>query len=259
MEEGDEGQRRPSTVNPRRAIESIGAIVMKENEQKRIKAVSGQLIGELINLAGRQRMLSQRIVLHVLLASQGDDAALIVARDCLETFRRAHADLVDGNDRLPGVFSDALKALYFGPHKADERIRQFIADAGGAIDMLFSARDAERNSAATSVLVGQATPLLDLLQQITLAYQNEMHGIELAAARRNADLAEQLGHISMQANIVAINARISAGRAGPYGREFAVVTSLLSDIVKEMDGMIHTVLGARGMAHKERAASSRAS
>ena len=228
---------------------------MKENNRKRINVVSGQMIGELINLAGRQRMLSQRIVLHVLLASQGSDAALPVARDCLETFRRAHADLVDGNDRLPGAFSDALNTLYFGHHKADERIRQFIDDARGVIEMCSSARTAERSDAATNALVGQATPLLELLQQITLAYQNEMNGIELAAARRNAELAEQLGHISMQANIVAINARISAGRAGPYGREFSVVTSLLSDIVKEMDRMIHTVLGARGMTQSETAAS----
>lgn len=224
---------------------------MKEQAEKKQDVVSGQIIGELINVAGRQRMLSQRIVLHVLLACEGDQSALAIARESLAIFTGAHADLVSGNARLPGAFSDALRSLYFGTHQADERIRRFIDEAAAAIEVIASANAARPSSARTDrgaidALVAQATPLLELLQQITLAYQNEMRGVEQAASKRNAELAERLGHISMQANIVAINARISAGRAGPYGREFAVVTSLLAEIVKEMDGMIQSVLGARG-------------
>ncbi|MGN6233230.1 MAG: type IV pili methyl-accepting chemotaxis transducer N-terminal domain-containing protein [Trinickia sp.] len=206
--------------------------------------VSAETIGELINLAGRQRMLSQRIVLHVLLAAQGDTGASQVAKECLAMFAAAHADLVDGSDRLPGVFCDALSQLYFGSHRADERIRRFIGDATHAVSQT-SASEREAQAFADA-LVAQASPLLQLLQEITLAYQNEMRNVEHAASKRDAQLAEQLGRISMQANIVAINARISAGRAGPYGREFAVVTSLLSDIVKEMERMVHGVMTSRG-------------
>lgn len=207
-------------------------------------AASAETIGELINLAGRQRMLSQRIVLHVLLAAQGHAAAADIAKSSLSTFAATHVDLVEGNDRLPGVFCDALRQLYFGSHRADDRIRRFIDDAGRAASQLSSgASDAQ---AAADALVAQASPLLELLQSITLAYQNEMRNVERAASKRDEQLAEQLGRISMQANIVAINARISAGRAGPYGREFAVVTSLLSDIVKEMEHMIHGVMSTRG-------------
>ena len=214
------------------------------------KAVSGETIGELINLAGRQRMLSQRIVLHVLLATQGHHAANEVAKQCLSIFARTHADLVDGNDRLPGVFCEALRQLYFGSHRADERIRRFIDDAQRAIDSASAGSSAA--GAAADALVEQASPLLELLQTITLGYQNEMRNVERAASKCDEQLAEQLGRISMQANIVAINARISAGRAGPYGREFAVVTSLLSDIVKEMERMIHGVVSARSPAPRLR-------
>jgi hypothetical protein len=214
------------------------------------KAVSGETIGELINLAGRQRMLSQRIVLHVLLAAQGDDRAIDIARQCLSIFAASHAELVGGNDRLPGVFSEALRQLYFGSHRADERIRRFIGDAERAISLIPARLSGAQ--AAADALVTQASPLLELLQSITLGYQNEMRNVERAASARDAQLAEQLGRISMQANIVAINARISAGRAGPYGREFAVVTSLLSDIVKEMERMIHGVVAARGTAPRLR-------
>jgi hypothetical protein len=209
-------------------------------------AVSGEVIGELINLSGRQRMLSQRIVLHVLLASRGDRAALDVVKACLATFAAAHADLVSGNARLPGVFSDALKQLYFGTVRADDHIRQFIARTTDAIASLESG--AASAGEQVEALVMQATPLLERLQQITLAYQHEMHGIEAAAKKRQAEIAEQLGSISMQANLVALNARIAAARAGHYGREFAVITTVLADIIKEMDQLIHSVVDTRDTA-----------
>ncbi|WP_296227337.1 type IV pili methyl-accepting chemotaxis transducer N-terminal domain-containing protein [Ralstonia sp. UBA689] len=208
--------------------------------------ISVETIGELINLSGRQRMLSQRIVLQMLLAAKGEAAALEIARTCLATFAAAHADLVEGNARLPGAFSDDLRQLYFGKLRGDARVRDFIVLAKTAMDTL-TAGTAQRNP-SLDALVAQATPILDLLQTITQAYQQTMHVCEIALRKRQAEIAEHLSRISMQANIVAMNARVSAARAGPYGREFSVITTVLADIIQEMDQLIRHVVGSNDAA-----------
>ncbi|EEA01185.1 methyl-accepting chemotaxis protein [Burkholderia sp. H160] len=230
------------------------------NKRELTDAVSGEIVGELINLAGRQRMLSQRIVLHVLLSVRGEAAALAVARTCLATFAQAHAQLIDGNDHLPGAFSEALRGLYFGSQRADERIRGFMKVAADAIEAL------ERNSepvcihrdAAIGRLTAEASPLLDLLQAITQAYQDEMQSVEEAARRRQMGVVHKLSAISMRANIVALNARVAAARAGQFGREFAVITAELAHVIGEMDGLVQSVVGAgRGVDGSERAVALR--
>lgn len=240
----------------RRGLDMHGdqALLMM-NRREATDTVSGEVVGELINLAGRQRMLSQRIVLHVLLNLRGEAAALAVAKACLATFAQAHAQLVNGDDHLPGAFSDALRGLYFGPQQADQRIRGFMKLAADAIDALERrpSPDGAARDAAVGRLTSEASPLLDLLQTITQAYQDEMQSVEAAARRRQTAVVDELAAISLRANIVALNARVAAARAGQFGREFAVITAELAHVIGEMDGLVQSVVGTRGNPMEARA------
>jgi hypothetical protein len=219
--------------------------LLNTNMRESKPGIPAEIVGELINLAGRQRMLSQRVVLHALLGMRGDAAALVIARECLETFAASHARLVEGDGHFPGVFSPALRELYFGPRKADELIRAFVRLAARACACLERAPvDADGAcEAAIADLTAAATPLLELLQTLTQAYQDELRSVEAAAAKRQAGIVNELAAISMRANIVALNARVAAARAGQFGREFAVITAELTHVIGEMDTLVHGIVG----------------
>ncbi|MBW8834580.1 MAG: type IV pili methyl-accepting chemotaxis transducer N-terminal domain-containing protein, partial [Burkholderia sp.] len=114
--------------------------------------VSSEVLSSLINIAGRQRMLSQRIVFKAMLALRQSDGALAIARDTLRTFADSHAALVQGRDGLPGLFSPALREAFHGTgndkdkgngsgHVA-KKIADFIAVASAALDAI--GRDSAR-------------------------------------------------------------------------------------------------------------------
>jgi diguanylate cyclase (GGDEF)-like protein len=86
-----------------------------------------------VNVSGRQRMLSQRIVMladdyHVS-RSRETAARLEEAVDLME---RSHQGLMNGSPDLglPGHLSAASRAIYLDPpHRVDQRVRQHIAHA----------------------------------------------------------------------------------------------------------------------------------
>lgn len=201
--------------------------------------VPAEVLGTLINLAGRQRMLSQRIVLHVVLATQGWPDALTTAREALQQFEASHCRLVEGGDGLPGVFCDALRQAYFGPGAAQQRIRDFTAAARRAIE---GAGASGAGRAALDALVRATSPVLALLQGITQVYEEEARRRALVQKQQQRQLMERIEDIARQAHVVSFNAQIIAARAGTSGREFSVVAGVLSDITREMEHLVQAAL-----------------
>ncbi|ELX11052.1 putative methyl-accepting chemotaxis protein [Janthinobacterium sp. HH01] len=208
------------------------------------KPLTGEVFGALINLSGRRRFTSQRIVLYALLASQGHADGAATAQEALALFRGAHKSLLAEADGLPGVFCPELHDAYFGKPDGDRQIVAF-ADLG------------ERTLKAIAQGSSQAGELLAELVRITtptLAILNTITGIYEEQAKKNARLVRKqlrgvitdIDTINRQARMVAFNARIVAARAGSAGKEFSVVAGVLSNITGEIDEMVSAALAAAG-------------
>ena len=203
---------------------------------------SGQIYGALINLSGRRRFTSQRVVLYAVLAHQGRAGALELSRSALGTFCDAHTELVKGSSVSPGLFCEELKDVYFGSDDGEKVIQEFIALARRAHVAIEGG-----NPAAQTVLDGLiegATPLLAVLNKITQVYEDL--AVRHAATSRTqlSDVLSDIESIAKHARIVAFNAQVAASRAGSAGVEFAVVAGELSVVTTKIDELVRQAMRA---------------
>jgi hypothetical protein len=203
-------------------------------------ALSGEVFGALINLSGRRRFTSQRIVLYALLGASGREGAVDTARAALNLFRDAHTALVHGNEELPGVFSESLRAAYFGDLQGDQKIRNFIESAERTIEAIEA--KSPRVSVLLDELVDSATPLLAVANQLTQIYEEESKRHAIAVKRQLLGVMTDIQTISQHAHIVAFNAKIVAARSGSPGREFSVVAIELIAITRRIDELVKAVM-----------------
>jgi hypothetical protein len=185
-----------------------------------------QLHTRLVDMAGRQRMLSQRLVLMAVLAAQGDAASLQAGREALELFARSHQQLSRGGDGLPAPSAPALREAFFGADGADRPVLDFIelarrALGGGAAQ-------------AQAALIAQAGPMLQRLIALAALYEAQARQAAQRQQQRRAALIGSIQRIAGEARVISMNARVAAARAGHSGREFAVVAGRLLEISDEI-------------------------
>jgi hypothetical protein len=204
--------------------------------------LSGDVFGALINLSGRRRFTSQRVVLYAVLASMGHEGAINTARETLNQFRDAHLALVEGKGKLPGIFCGQLRDAYFGTLQGDRVIRDFIALADATLAAIVD--EARGAPALLDELVRSATPLLSVLNGLTLVYEEQSRRHAEAQRRQLHDMMGDIKTISRQARMVAFNAQIVAARAGPEGKEFAVVAGTMTTITAQIDDLVHAALNS---------------
>jgi hypothetical protein len=202
--------------------------------------LSGEVFGALINLSGRRRFTSQRLVLYAVLAAQGQPEAVATAREALALFRNAHHTLVNGSDTLPGIFCTELQDAYYGRLSGAAQIASFIELAERTLDA--AERGARTAPALLAELVQITTPVLAVLNQITAIYEelSKRHAMQMKKQLRS--VITDIETIARQAKMVSFNARVIAARAGQAGKEFAVVAGVLSNITTEIDDMVKTAL-----------------
>ena len=132
-----------------------------------------------LNISGRQRMLSQRAALLAeQLTNIRDQHARKLVRDELlaitRTMERAHLGLVRGdpNLNLPGQLSAELRAHYFDvPTRLDARVRAYI----GKIRTLTNAPHTQRGPQVARIMASALT-LLPYLDKAVQLYQVDIEG-----------------------------------------------------------------------------------
>jgi hypothetical protein len=221
-------------------LDKMPADVDASDDMSDIMPLSGEVFGMLINLSGRRRFTSQRLVLYAVLASQGQPQVAATAREALKLFRDAHLSLITRGNGLPGVFCPELESAYFGMTQGDRKIRHFIDLAGRTLNAV---EDGLQSAPALlDELVQFTTPLLAVLNEITAIYEEQSKKHARLMRKRLHSVMTNIETIAREAKMVAFNARIVAARAGEKGKEFAVVAGVLSDITTEIDELVRVAL-----------------
>lgn len=197
--------------------------------------INSDMMVALINLSGRQRMLSQRIVLNILLSAHHPQA-IMQAKEALTLFSQTNSLLVNGNHEYPGIGFEALEKVFFGPEKNEAKIQQFIQRCKQAIDAC--EKSASLPELVIQGLGEEASVIVTILNQVTMTYETESKRCELVRRKKQESLMSSIQKIAKEAKIVSFNAQVIAARSGEVGKEFAVVASVMTNITNEIEQLV---------------------
>ena len=134
-----------------------------------------RLDAEIINIAGQQRMLSQRIALLVQkISACGEDSASStdILEAAIKTFSSNHQKLIS----LPSL-PDSISNMYFGTSQLDAKVNQYIAQARVLVK-------SPQCSSSIVITIEQATRLLKQLNSVVYMFELE--------AKSNVDAVSSL-------------------------------------------------------------------
>lgn len=187
-----------------------------------------------VNLAARQRMLSQRLALQIVLAASGQAGQAEAAARTLQLFADSHARILAlvRDPRLPAAEARALREVYFGAAAVSATVEEFIAQCRAA---LLPRAPGQSVGEAAAAVVNRVDAVLAALNRATSAFDQMGTRKEASLVRQMGEIVEEIRLVAREARVVSFNAQVIAARAGAVGREFSVVAGTLSRISNEVD------------------------
>lgn len=189
----------------------------------------------LLNLAARQRMLSQRLILQTVLAAQGNAQQLEAARRSLALFSDSQARLMDTPRVLETGSANHIRQAYRGPEGVGPTIDAFAEQVRNTLDLID--RQSPRVEASVATLVDSTDQVLEALNTATSAFDHVTKAQSESLMRELSQIVSSIQTVAREAKVVSFNAQVMAARAGQHGREFAVVANVLSGITSEIDSL----------------------
>jgi len=160
------------------SVLALIAVIADYILQEKINAERGN--GAVLNIAGRLRMLSQRIALYSLRSANSFSPSERTAcrQELLDTANLMQAlcgDLINGNTELhlPGHPSAEVRAIYFAPpHLLQEQVQKFLAEARA----YYQTPEADlklENPHLQNILASASSDILHHFDDLVKQYQRE--------------------------------------------------------------------------------------
>ena len=188
----------------------------------------------LVNLAARQRMLSQRMVLQTVLAAAGNTSQLQAAQKSFQLFCDSQQRLLATANEVDETSSRSIKDTYTGPRGVGPLIENFMKQMRTTLQCIAKG---DNHTEVLDTLVASTDGVLDALNIATTTFDTLSKRKGDLMMKELTGIVSSIQTIAREAKIVSFNAQVMAARAGQHGREFAVVANVLSGITNEIDGL----------------------
>ncbi|MEO9528314.1 type IV pili methyl-accepting chemotaxis transducer N-terminal domain-containing protein [Roseibium sp.] len=215
--------------------------------------------GKLINIAGRQRMLSQRIgFLFLTLYGQIENRQPVpeaqwgMIEKALSDFRKGYALLREGDNEagLPRLVSERIETVLEAgaEHSGRAVIERFLTEAHRHLQDLANNSIPDRpafDAFSAFVLVDVLQMLQAIVEALEADFSDEMQrrrDLRRQEATRVMGALQEIQKASKFSRLIALNAKISADRAGPYGAEFGALTEELKNIATSISDSSEDIL-----------------
>ncbi|MEP3430415.1 MAG: type IV pili methyl-accepting chemotaxis transducer N-terminal domain-containing protein [Roseibium sp.] len=211
--------------------------------------------GKLINITGRQRMLSQRIGFLFLTFSShlGDDQEIptelwTMQKTALTDFQNGVEILLKGDPEAGIPKLDSQRIRHVLDNGGTANISRFLRDSGAMLTQLSESEIPDQGIFGAFVDF-VLTDLLQTLQGLVVALEEDF-ACEMQKRRTQReedtqqvkDALKEIQKASKFSRMIALNAKISADRAGPYGKEFGALTEELKMVSSSITDSSENIL-----------------